>query len=189
MAKHSDPAPPSASLKVIAGEQLVRNAQKKAKSTTAVEMLLKAEQLTPSRNNPLSPHSIAMVTTTSAMETETSSSLPVQPINVEQLVKQEPPSDEQLDAVVEFCSEALGRGVLSLLDLRNRLLLKQTTLASECPLHVLSQQSVSDKLLEEGLARCGAMEVGQASGKRLFALAHGDPVSPVHPVSLVSRAL
>ena len=186
MTKHSDPTPtsaPSASLKVIPGEQLVRNAHKRAKSMTAVEMAaamqLKAEQLTPSRNNHLSPHSIAMDTTAGAMETDMSSSLPVQ--SMEQLVKQEPPSDEQLDAVVEFCSEALGRGVLSLLDLRNRLLLKQTTLASESPLHVLSQQSVSDKLLEEGLTRCRAVEVGQACGKRLFALTHGDPVSPVHP--------
>lgn len=191
LAKHSDPTPPSApsaSLNVIPGEQLVRNAHKKAKSMTEVEMTasmkLKLEHLTPSRNinNHLSPLSIAMETATSAMETDISSSLPVQSINnMEKLVKQEPPSGEQLDAVVEFCSEALGRGVLSLLDLRNRLLLKQTTLASESPSHVLSQQSVSDKLLEEGLSRCRAMEVGQACGKRLFALTHGDPVSPAHP--------
>lgn len=186
VAKHSDPTPPSApsaSLKMIPGEQLVRNAQKKAKTMTAVEMAaalqLNAEQLTPSRNNHLSPHSITM-------ETGTPSPLPVQSINLEQLVKQEPPSDEQLKAVVDFCSEALGRGVLSLLDLRNRLLLKQTTLASESPLHVLSQQSVSDKLLEEGLARCGAMEVGQPCDKRLFALTHGDPVSPVLPCNMTS---
>lgn len=187
MAKHGDPTPPSGpspSLAVVSGEQLVRNAQKKAKSMTAVEMAAamqeKAGHLTPSRNSHVTPHSITMETTTAPMETDMPLPSQIQSIKTKQLVKQEPPSEEQMDAIVEFCSEALGRGVLSLIDLRNRLLLRQTTLASESPLHVLSQQTVSDRLLEEGLVRCGAVEVGKPCNKKLFALSHDDPVSQCH---------
>ena len=177
-AKHTDPSPsgPSPSLKIVSGEQLVKNAQKKVRSLTGGELAAMNVKMTPSRDSQLSPHSIAMDTASAAMET-------VEPtprnttVKTEQLVKQEFPASEQLDAVVQFCSESLGRGVLSMLDLRNRLLLKQTTLSGEPNEHVLSQQGVSDRLLEEGLMRCGALEVGQPCNKRLFGLAHGDPVS------------
>ena len=87
------------------------------------------------------------------------------------------PDPELLEAVEDFCSKAVGWGVLSLREVRNRLLLKQATLARKARTHVLTQHGVSDKLLEEGLTRCGAIEVGQPCNKRLFALSHGDPVS------------
>ena len=185
-AKHSGPSPSasgtSPTMKVVSGEQLIKNAQKRARSMSASEsasvpsadlasVKMKLEPLTPSRQSLPTPHSIAMETVAAPMETDVISRS--KPAKLEQQVKQEPPTSEQLSAVVEFCSEALGRGVLSLHDLRNRLLLKQTSLAGESPLHVLSQQGVSDKLLEEGLRLCGALEVGQPCDRRLFALAHG----------------
>ena len=176
MAKYGDPSPStsSPSLKVTSGEQLVKNARKKVKSMGAGEMAdvkKKLGQQTPSRDNHLVPQSIAMETDTPPKK---------QSIKLEQPVKQEPPSPEQLEAVVHFCSEALGRGVLSLADLRNRLLLKQMSLSvegAESQVNLLSQQSVSDRVLEEALSHCGAIEVGQPCNKRLFALSHGDAVS------------
>ena len=173
MAKHADPSPSGsspASLKVVSGEQLVKNAKRKAKSMSAgdvADVKTQPNQLTPSRENHLMPQSIAM-------ETDTP---PIQSIKTEELVKQEPPSPEQLEAVVSFCSEALGRGVLSLPDLRNRLLLKKTSLSVESQVNLLSQQGVSDRVLEEALSLCGAMAVGQPCNKKLYALSHGDPVS------------
>lgn len=189
--KHADPSPcgpspSSSSVKVVSGEQLVKNAQKKAKVLAGGETMAEVKKdsvatitnstRTPSRGNHMTPHSIAMETGNAPMEMDMSAP-PTRLVRSEPQIKQEPTSSEQLEAVVEFCSEALGRGVLSLLDLRNRLLLKQTSLAGETQGHVLSQQSVSDRLLEEGLGRCGAIEVGQPCNKRLFAFTHGDPVS------------
>jgi hypothetical protein len=126
-----------------------------------------------------------METTLASMETDMLKT----PIKVEECdqqvtqdkaaLRQDSPSPEQLAAVAEFCVEALGRSVLSLTDLRNRLLLKQTSLAGESPLHVLSQQGVSDHLLGEGLRHCGAVEVGQPWNKSLFALTLGDPVREI----------
>ena len=99
-----------------------------------------------------------------------------QQVKPDELVKPDP---ELLEALVDFCSKAVGWGVLSLREVRNRLLLKQATLARKSRTHVLTQHGVSDKLLEEGLSRCGAIEVGQPCNKRLFALSHGDPVSRI----------
>ena len=186
VAKHgSDPSPHSQSagpVKLVSGEQLVKNAQKKAKSMLASETK-PLPPLTPARDSNLAPQAITMETILASMETDMLQRQVKQEQLVQQVrqekpvINQESPSPEQLAAVADFCAEALGRGVLSLTDLRNRLLLKQTTLAGESPLHVLSQQGVSDHLLGEGLRLCGAVEVGQPWNKSLFALTHGDPVS------------
>ena len=90
------------------------------------------------------------------------------------VVKHEKPSTELEAALVEFCEEALGRGVLSLAEIRDKLLLKQT-LSSQG--HPLREQGVSDSQLESGLRLCGAVEVGQPVGRRLFALVHGNQVN------------
>lgn len=174
VAKHGgDPSPHAQAagpVKTVAGEQLVKNAQKKARSMLTVDT--KPHPQTPARDNQLMPQSITMETRMESMEEDTRPKLerPVQPVS------QESPSSEHLAVVAEFCRAALGRGVLSLTDLRNRLLLKQTSLTEGSPLHVLSQQGVSDHLLGEGLRWCGAVEVGQPWNKSLFALTHGDPV-------------
>lgn len=85
-------------------------------------------------------------------------------------IKQEA-SGELEGALVAFCREALGRGVLSLSGLQNKLLLKQTSVMAG---HPLGEQGVSDSQLEEGLRLCGAVEVGQPLGIRFFALTHED---------------
>ena len=175
---HGQPAPP---IKQISGEQLVKNAQKKVKSMLSSETKPHPPH-TPARDSHLAPQAIAMETTPASMETDILKA-PIKEEGSDQQFThdkagplQDSPSPQQLAAVSEFCVEALGRSVLSLTDLRNRLLLKQTTLAGESPLHVLSQQGVSDHLLGEGLRHCGAVEVGQPWNKSLFALTHGDPV-------------
>lgn len=88
-------------------------------------------------------------------------------------VKQEEPNPELLEAVVHFCRETLGRGVVGLRDIRNRLLLKQGSVETG---HPLREQGVSHTQLESGLKLCGAVEVGQPLGARLFALPHNDQV-------------
>ena len=174
-AKH-DPSPHSQTaappVKMVSGEQLVKNAQKKARSMSEGET--KPHPPTPARDSHLTPQSITMEKAAVPMETDV-----IPRIKQEQPVKQEPPSSEQLAAVAEFCTESLGKGVLSMADLRNRLLLKQTSLAGESPLHVLSQQGVSDHVLGEGLRLSGAVEIGQPWNKSLFALPHSDPVSTI----------
>ena len=172
---HGQPAPPN---KQVSGEQLVKNAQKKAKSMLPSD----TKPHTPARDSHLAPQAIAMETTPVSMETDILK-VPIKEEGSDQQFtdgeagpRQDPPTPEQLGAVSEFCVEALGRSVLSLTDLRNQLLLKQTALARESPLHVLSQQGVSDHLLGEGLRHCGAVEVGQPWNKSLFSLTHGDPV-------------
>ena len=90
------------------------------------------------------------------------------------IVKHEKPSTELEAALVEFCEEALGRGVLSLAAIRDKLLLKQTSVSQG---HPLREQGVSDSQLESGLRLCGAVEVGQPVGRRLFALTHGNQVN------------
>ena len=179
-----DPSPhgqPAGPVKLISGEQLVKNAQKRARSMSASETKSHPPP-TPARDSHLAPQAITMETNLTPMETDmlqrqVKEEEPAQQVTQEKPVLQELPSPEHLAAVAEFCVEALGRSVLSLTDLRDRLLLKQTTLAGESPLHVLCQQGVSDHLLGEGLRLCGAVEVGQPWNKSLFALTHGDPVS------------
>ena len=172
---HGQQAPPN---KQVSGEQLVKKKKKKAKSMLSSE----TKPHTPVRDSHLAPQTIAMETTPASMETDILKA-PIKEEGSDQQFtdgeagpRQDPPTPEQLGAVSEFCVEALGRSVLSLTDLRNQLLLKQTALAQESPRHVLSQQGVSDHLLGEGLRHCGAVEVGQPWNKSLFSLTHGDPV-------------
>ena len=82
-------------------------------------------------------------------------------------VKQEDPSSEMLHALKAFCREALGRGILGIPELRDKLLLRQTGARPGDPLRA---HGVPDTLLEWALASVGAVEVGQPSGRRLFAL-------------------
>ena len=110
-------------------------------------------------------------------------------VKQEPCVKREPPVKQEsavapsqpvaqteplMDAVVMFCREALGRGAVGLGELKDKLLLKQTSVEVG---HPLREQAVSEAMLEAGLRKCGAMEVGQPLGKRLFALTHEDKVS------------
>lgn len=89
-------------------------------------------------------------------------------------VKQEHSGAELEAALVDFCAEALGRGVLSLREVQDQLLLKQTSIS---PGHALWEQGVSAAQLESALRLCGAVEVGQPLEMRLFALTHGEKVS------------
>ena len=182
--QHSgDPSPhnqPAGPVKLVSGEQLVKNAQKRARSMSASETKPHPPP-TPARDSHLAPQAITMETMLASMETDMlqiqiKQEGPGQQGTLDKPVLQDSSSPEHLAAVADFCVEALGRSVLSLSDLRNRLLLKQTSLAGESPLHVLCQQGVSDHLLGEGLRLCGAVEVGQPWNKSLFALTHGDPV-------------
>ena len=70
---------------------------------------------------------------------------------------------------MQFCREALGRGVLGLPEIKNKLLLKQAGVSGE---HPLREQGISEKLLESALLAVGALEVGKMSDRRLFALEH-----------------
>ena len=89
-------------------------------------------------------------------------------------VKQEKEESQELErALVVFCQEALGRGIVAFSELRDKLLLKQTSVAQG---HPLREYGVSDEQLESGLRLCGAVEVGQPLKKRLFALTHNDRV-------------
>ena len=89
-------------------------------------------------------------------------------------IKQEKLNPELSDTLVSFLCETLGRSVLSFGDVRDRLLLKQM---SAEPGHLLREGGVSDAQLEAGLRLCGAMEVGQSQGRRMFALTHNNEVS------------
>lgn len=90
------------------------------------------------------------------------------------VVKRESPSAELEAALVEFCTEALDRGVLSLREIQDQLLVKQTSVFSS---HPLWEHGISEAQLESALRVCGAVEVGKPLGKRLFALTHGDQVT------------
>ena len=115
-------------------------------------------------------------------------------------------TDHMSPALGQFCRNTLGRHVLALQELKEKLLLYQATAKQGDPLrcvcvcmyHVCAcvcvcvmnthiilyrvcgrTRGVSDSLLESVLASTGAVEVGQASGcgKHLFAmLSVGDPV-------------
>ena len=89
------------------------------------------------------------------------------------IVKKEEPSLELMDALVELCQETIGRGVVGLSEIRDKLLLKQTSVGEG---HPLREQGIPDGWLENGLQLCGAMEVGQPCGRRLFAFTHDDKV-------------
>ncbi len=94
------------------------------------------------------------------------------------VVKSEPVerSDKLLSAVTEFCREALGHSVLGLPELKDKLLMKQSALGVTHPLCV---GGVSDGVLVEGVKGCGAVELIGGGGKHLYALTHGQKVSPV----------
>ena len=83
------------------------------------------------------------------------------------------PRDELISLLSEFSRESLGRGVLGINELKDKLLLKQSSVGADHPLRMCG---VSDALLLSAIDMCGAMEVGQAVGKRLYALTHGDKV-------------
>lgn len=117
----------------------------------------------------LTPISREIPTTTTTSNPGPSS----QSVQLPVAVKQEEPNPELLEAVVHFCRETLGREVVGLRDIRNRLLLKQGSVETG---HPLREQGVSDTQLESGLKLCGAVEVGQPLGVRLFALPHDDQV-------------
>ena len=89
-------------------------------------------------------------------------------------VKQEKEGSEELErALVVFCQETLGQGIVAFSELRDKLLLKQMSVPQG---HPLREYGVSDEQLESRLRLCGAVEVGQPLKKRLFALTHNDRV-------------
>ena len=69
--------------------------------------------------------------------------------------------------VVDLCQEAVGRGVVGMKEVKDVLLLRQ--LEAGPGNDAIPQEGVSEALLERGLEICGAIEVGKAAGKRLFA--------------------
>ena len=207
--------------KVISGEQLVKTAQKKAKTLANSEnredsplMKMKPPKLTPSASAQLTPsrrstnttsHTITMdgsppVPMETGCEVTMSSSedecispggpvkAPLSPNNLSALmnqasehqsfqfdvpVKQEPPNSDLSESLVQFCVEALGNGILGLPELRDKLLLKQASVEENHPLRLYG---VPVSQLEEALSACGAMEVGQSSNRRLFALPNSNKV-------------
>lgn len=141
-----------------------------------------ASRVVPLTSVPLSPPDILIKQEPDNQEVsikrETSESVPF--VKKEPAVEQERPApapaqrEEPLtDAVADFCRDALGRGVIGLGDLKDKLLLKQISVGAGHPL----QQGVSDAVLEGALGLLGAVEVGQPLGKRLFALPHNDVVT------------
>ena len=107
---------------------------------------------------PLSPHFSTLISEATNADRAFSFNLPI---------KQEDPSSEMLHALKAFCREALGRGILGIPELRDKLLLRQTGAGPGDPLRA---HGVPDTLLEWALASVGAVEVGQPCGRRLFAL-------------------
>ena len=91
-------------------------------------------------------------------------------------MKEEAEEDGEADMafVVDVCREAMGRGAVSIGEVKDRLLLRQLEADSGNMVregHVaVPRGGVSEALLEHGLQLCGAVEVGKPSGKRLFAL-------------------
>ena len=83
------------------------------------------------------------------------------------------PREELVSLLSEFCCESLGRGVVGINELKDKLLLKQSSVVTDHPLRMCG---VSDSLMLSAIDTCGAMQVGQAVGKRLYALTHGDKV-------------
>ena len=90
-----------------------------------------------------------------------------------QSVKSESSTEELLKAVTGFCREGLGRGVLGLAELKDKLLLKQSILGVD---HPLCGGGVGDAILVEGVRACGALEI-TAGGRSLYAHTHGEKVS------------
>ncbi len=83
-------------------------------------------------------------------------------------------SEELLTAVTEFCREALGRSVLGLTELKDKLLLKQSSLGGT---HPLCGGGVGDIVLVEAVRTCGGLELMSGGGGRtLYALTHGEKV-------------
>ena len=123
--------------------------------------------LSPRQATPLSPRLSTLI------NDATTSGFNSLPLN--STVKQESSSQEQMDALVEFCTNTLGKGVLSFKDVKDRLLLLQSSTAMEGR-HPLVGEGVSDSTLETALRLCGAVEVGQPCQMRLFALQQDDKV-------------
>ncbi|XP_064406985.1 DNA-directed RNA polymerase III subunit RPC5-like [Halichondria panicea] len=101
--------------------------------------------------------------------------LPVGETPAAQSVKSESSTEELLKAVTGFCREGLGRGVLGLAELKDKLLLKQSILGVD---HLLCGGGVGDAILVEGVRACGALEI-TAGGRSLYAHTHGEKVREV----------
>ena len=73
-----------------------------------------------------------------------------------------------LSFLVGLCREAVGRGVVGMKDVKDVLLMRQLEAGPDSSPGV-PQEGVTDAVLERALGMCGAVEVGQMYGKRLFA--------------------
>ncbi len=120
---------------------------------------------------PFPPPSSHSATTSLSQDPPVKTIQSVQSLSVP--IKQEKPSSELMDAVAEICRETVGRGVVGISEIKDRLLLKQMSVEEG---HPLREHGIPESLLESGLRLCGAMEVGMACGRKLFALPHDDKV-------------
>ncbi len=91
-------------------------------------------------------------------------------------------SEELLKAVTGFCREGLGRGVLGLAELKDKLLLKQSILGVD---HPLCGGGVGDAILVEGVRACGALKLTAGGGRSLYAHTHGEKVTYLSCVGMV----
>ena len=104
---------------------------------------------------------------------------------VKEEIKEEMEEEEPVDMlfVMDVCREAMGRGVVGIGEVKDRLLLRQLEpdpgREGQMGKGTSYRRGVSEALLERGLQLCGAVEVGMPSGKRLFALPLDDKVSVV----------
>jgi len=86
-----------------------------------------------------------------------------------------PPGPEEADLVgilEDLVKECIGRGVASLPELNDKLLLKQSSVGGDNP---LGMGGVSHALLRQAIERCGAVEI-VIGRQTLFAFTHGDKV-------------
>lgn len=93
---------------------------------------------------------------------------------IKEEVKEEK-EEEEMDMafVVDVCRETIGRGVVGMGEVKDRLLLRQLEAdprGNKEGHRAVSRGGLSEAVLEHGLQLCGAVEVGKLSGKRLFAL-------------------
>lgn len=69
--------------------------------------------------------------------------------------------------VIDLCQEAVGRHVVGMKEIKDILLRRQMEAGLQN--YAIPPEGVSEALLERGLEICGAIEVRQPAGKRLFA--------------------
>jgi len=115
----------------------------------------------------------------------TSVDLPPQVIvkkEIEEEVKEEKAVD--VSFLVGLCQEAVGRGVVEMKEVKDLLLMRQLE-AEPGGSSGVPQEGVTDALLERALGMCGAVEVGQMHGKRLFARPMKDSVQKHIPPPLL----